>query len=350
MHDEPGPVKEGRDRPASAKPDVVLLGDGPTSLAALRSLAASCHVVRVLRAASDPATDPVRAFAATVGVPVSPLSNLAELTQIVTGMRPDAVVISSFNLILPPKILALCQFVNVHYSLLPQYRGRANVNWAIINGEPAVGISIHHVAPDLDGGNILFQEAVPIGLNDTVTSLYDRLNAIQERELGAALIRAVAGDGGIPQDSAQATYGCTRLPDDGEINWKQPTTALDRLIRALSPPFPGAFTHLETQRVVVVRAAPVSDPPIYRGRVPGRVVQRSRLEGWVDVLTGDGVLRVFELLPASSPGPPSKAAELIRSTRITLGLSRLELLQRITALEERFDLLTSGANGKLDPR
>ena len=340
-------MKHGPDSLASAKPDVVLLGDGPTALSALRSLAASCHVIHVLRAASDPATDPVRALAATLGIPVSPLSKLAELTQVVTDLHPAAVVISSFNLILPPQILALCPFVNVHYSLLPQYRGRANVNWAIINGEPAVGISIHLVSPDLDGGNLLLQEAVPIGLDDTVTSLYDRLNAIQERELGAAVIRAVAGGCGIPQDSVQATYGCTRLPDDGEIDWKQPTAALDRLIRALAPPFPGAFTHLETQRFVVVRAAPAPAPPIYRGRIPGRVVGRSRIEGWVDVLTGDGVLRIFELLQASSSGSPSPAAELVRSTRITLGLSRLDLLRRLMALEERFALLTSDAKPDL---
>jgi methionyl-tRNA formyltransferase len=321
---------------ASVKPDAVLLGDGPTALAALRSLAASCRVVRVLRAAADPDTDPVRALAGTAGIPVSALRALDELAQIVADLRPAAVVISSFNLILPPSILALSRFVNVHYSLLPQYRGRANVNWSIINGEPAAGISIHLVAPDLDSGNLLFQEAAPIRPDDTATSLYDRLNAIQERELGAAVVRAVAGDHGIPQPG-QATYGCARVADDGEIDWGQPTNAIDCLIRALTPPFPGAFTHLETQRLVIVRAAPLFDPPVYTGRVPGRVVGRSRTEGWVDVLTGDGVLRVFDIVPASPSRSPSPAASLIRSTRATLGLSRLDLLRRITALEERLE-------------
>lgn len=321
----------------STKLDAVLLGNGPTALAALRSLAVSCRVVHVLRAAANPDDDPVYTFAGTAGIPVSSVAGLDELARIVAELRPAAVVISSFNLILPPSILALSRFINVHYSLLPRYRGRANVNWSIINGEPAAGISIHLVAPDLDGGNLLFQESVPIRSDDTVTSLYNRLNTIQERALGAAVIRAVAGDHGIPQDPHLATYGCARVTDDGEIDWGQPTHTVDRLIRALAPPFPGAFTHLETQRLVIARAAPLSDPPVYTGRVPGRVVGRSRTEGWVDVLTGDGVLRIFDVVPPSS-GSPSPAAALIRSTRVTLGLSRLDLLRRIIALEERLAL------------
>ena len=326
---------------ASTKFDVVLLGDGPTALAAVRSLAASCRVVHIFRTAADPATDPVHIFAATARIPVSTLRGLGHLAQVVSELRPAAVVISSFNLILPPPVLALSQFVNVHYSLLPSYRGRANVNWSIINGEAAAGISIHLVLPDLDGGNLLFQEAVPIKPDDTATSIYDRLNTIQERELGGSVVRAVAGDPGIPQDRNQATYGCARVPDDGEIDWRESTSTIDRLIRALALPFPGAFTHLESQLLVITRAAPRSDPPSYTGRVPGRVVGLSRTEGWVDVLTGDGILRIFEVIPSSS-GSPTPAATLIRSTRATLGLSRLDLLRRIIALEERLALQTSG--------
>ncbi|MDB5608513.1 MAG: methionyl-tRNA formyltransferase [Bradyrhizobium sp.] len=336
--------------PASTRFDVVLIGDGPTALAALRSLMASCRVVHILRTAANPATDPVYMLAATAGIPVSALRGLEHLAQIVAELRPAAVAISSFNRILPPSILALSQFVNVHYSPLPRYRGRANVNWSIINGEPDAGISIHRVVPDLDGGNLLFQGSVPIGSDDTATSIYNRLDAIQERELGAAVVRAVAGDLGISQDRSLTTYGCSRVPDDGEIDWRKPTDTIDRLIRALAPPFPGAFTHLETQQLVISRAAPLSNPLVYTGRVPGRVVGLSRTEGWVDVLSGDGILRIFEVIP-SSPGTPIPAATLIRSTRVTLGLSRLDLLRRIMALEERLALLLPpGGAGSDDPR
>src|SRR4051794_413720 len=220
-------------RPASAQFDVVLLGDGPTALAAVRSLVGSCRVAHILRTAADPNSDPVYRFAETAGIAVSSLLGLEHLARVIAELRPAAVVISSFNRILPPSILGLSQCINVHYSLLPQYRGRANVNWSIINGEQAAGISIHLVVPDLDGGNLLYQESVPIELNDTAASIYERLDSIQERELGVAVARAVAGDQGIPQDRSRATYGCARVPDDGEIDWRKSTVEIDRVIRAL---------------------------------------------------------------------------------------------------------------------
>lgn len=209
------------------------------------------------------------------------------------------------------------------------------MNWAIINNEIATGITIHLVSPALDGGNVLFQEAVPIMPDDTATGLYERLNAIQLRELGSAVVRAALGDPGNPQNPEEATFGCARVAADGEIDWTQTSPAIDRLIRALTPPFPGAFTHLEMEKLVITRASPRLNPPAYAGRIPGRIVGRSAAEGWVDVLTGDGVMRLFEVAVAPFTGPSCSAAAVIRSTRCSLGLSRLDLLRRITALEDR---------------
>ena len=331
-----------------ARANVLLIGDGPTTHTALRSLVESCNVLGVLRAAAT-AADAVRAYAAENAIPVWTMDNPRELQSFVVKLRPDAVVISSFNRIIPADTLGLSRFLNVHYSPLPRYRGRANVNWAIINGEEVAAISIHLVAPGLDGGNILFQERIKISSTDTAHSLYERLNAIQERELGPAVIRAVAGDPGRPQDHRRATYGCGRVPDDGEIDWSKSSSAIDRLIRALSPPFPGAFTHLERRRLIIVHAEPRKAPPRYEGRIPGRVVDRSRNDGWVDVLTGDGILRLFEVILDSQSVAP--AAAIIRSTRTTLGLSRLDLLRYIEALEARLAISDSNAqpNSKISP-
>ena len=316
----------------SPRVNVLLLGDGPTAPAALRSLVETCAVLGVLRA-SDRSPDLVRLYAAENAVPLWTLNDPNELQRFVTELQPDVVVISSFNRIISPDVLRLSLFLNVHYSPLPRYRGRANVNWAIINGEDVTAITIHLVAPGLDDGNILFQEYVKIFPTDTAQSLYERLNEIQERELGPAVIRAVEGDPGWPQDHQSATYGCGRLPADGEIDWSKSSSAIDRLIRALSPPFPGAFTYLERRQLIIVRAEPRKAPPRYDGRVPGRIVDRSRSDGWVDVLTGDGILRLFEVIPDSQSITP--AAAIIRSTRTTLGLSRLDLLRYIEALEAR---------------
>ncbi|NUU20880.1 MAG: methionyl-tRNA formyltransferase, partial [Streptomycetaceae bacterium] len=205
-------------------------------------------------------------------------------------------------------------------------RGRANVNWAIINGDTETAISVHTMAPGLDAGGILHQETVPIGPRDTVTDLYDRLNARQRAVLADAVARRLAGDAGRPQDHSAATYGCTRLPEDGEIDWTAPTAATDRLVRALTPPYPGAFTYLGLDRLTVHRAEPAPAAPHYTGRVPGRVVLVDRSgANWVDVLTGDGVLRIHEV--AVEGGSPAPANTVLRSVKTTLGLRTSDLLR-----------------------
>jgi methionyl-tRNA formyltransferase len=317
---------------ASWRARVLLVGMGPTTESALESLLGRFEVIGLVRSAQP--DDAALALAATAGVPVRGDTTLAALTELIAADRPDCVVVSSYDRILPASLVATCPFVNVHYAPLPRYRGRATVNWAILNGEPETAITVHTLAPGLDAGGILHQEAVPIGPDDTVTDLYDRLNSRQRDVLAAAVARRISGDEGEPQDEAQATYACTRVPDDGEIEWWAPTVAIYRLVRALTPPFPGAFTWLGLSRLEIWGAAPVEDPPVYEGRVPGRVVRVSRGEGledgWVDVLTGDGVLRLHEVrVEGTIPVP---ANQLIRSVKTTLGLRTADLVRALAEL------------------
>ena len=317
--------------------DVLLIGMGPTAQSALESLLSSCRVLGVVRPVQQP-DDPVAALAARHHVKVYTDTSIGAIDELVQRLLPDCVVVSSYDRILPPWVLARRPFINVHYSPLPRYRGRANVNWAILNGEPSTAISIHALEGDLDAGRILFQQESPIGSGDTVADLYDRLNDIQARELGRAVVRHLAGDSGRPQEG-QASYGCTRLPRDGEIDWRQSTASIGALVRALVNPFPGAFTYLHGRRLTVWKAVPVTDAPRYVGRVPGRVVAVSRASGYVDVLTGDGVLRLLsEQMEGADQCAP---ASLIRSVKITLGLSTSDLLVRMQALEHEVARLTT---------
>lgn len=320
-------------RPMPAAARILLIGVGPTAASALESLAPAFDVVGVVRDAQPGSDDPVVALAAEQGIRLftDPVPSAVE--ALVSELRPDCVVVSSYNRILKPALLARCPFVNVHYAPLPQYRGRANVNWALINGEPCAAISIHVLTPDLDAGNILFQQTIPIGPADTVADLYRELNGLQREHLAESVGRLLAGDLGSPQDHAQATYGCARVPDDGEIDWSDSTSAIDRLVRALAPPFPGAYTFFAGRQLLVWQVRPVENPPRYAGRVPGRVVGRAVVEGSVDVLTGDGVLRLLEVQLAGQELAP--AAAVIRSTRDTLGLRTIDLLRRIEALEQQ---------------
>ena len=313
---------------------VLLVGLGPTTADALAALHPRFPVVGLIRQEQDEVTRQ----ASEAGVDVVQDTSLGALERLISERRPDCVVVSSYHRIIPSEVLGRCPFVNVHYAPLPAYRGRATVNWAIINGEKETAISIHTMAPGLDAGRILRQEKVPIEPVDTITDLYRKLNARQRALLGDAVDDCLAGIPGQEQDETAATYACTRVPLDGEIDWSRSTETIDRLVRALGGPYPGAFTYLGTRRLWVCRAEPLADAPAYVGRIPGRVVRVATADGFVDVLTGDGVYRLQELreedAAASMP-----ASSVVRSVKDTLGLRPSVLLERIRALERELSKL-----------
>jgi methionyl-tRNA formyltransferase len=308
---------------------VLLIGQGPTAHSAAESLLARFEVVGVVR--SD--DDGVGTLAARHGVPRLADTSVAAIEGAIRNLAPDCVVVSSYDRILPPSLLASCRFVNVHYAPLPEYRGRATVNWAILNRRADTAITIHVLVAELDAGPILYQQRVPIGRHDTVTDLYVRLNELQRAHLASAVERHLAGDPGTPQDARAATYACARVPADGEIDWSRPTEEVYALVRALTHPFPGAFTYVDGRRLIVWRAAPVDAPRAWAGRVPGRAIGRSAADGWVDVLTADGVLRLESVQLEGEARRP--ASDAITSLRATLGLRAADVLERVRALEAR---------------
>src|SRR5262249_49796937 len=138
----------------------------------------------------------------------------------------------------------------------------------------------------------LFQDSVAITPQSTVATLYRELDELQRQHLGTATSSAIAGNPGIAQDEAHASYYCTRVPSDGDIDWSSRSVDIDRLVRALQPPFPSAFTWLNLDRVYIDEVEVPDDAPHFEGRVPGRVVAVDRVTGAVDVLTGDGLVRI----------------------------------------------------------
>ena len=322
--------------------DVLLIGIGTTTLSALKSLTAKCNVVGVVRNVNTELNDdPVVSVAQQLGIQIFSDTSQKQIKSLILRFKPDCVVVSSYNQILPSELITLSTFVNVHYSPLPHYRGRANVNWAMINDEPSAAITIHQISSELDEGNILFQQLISIGFEDTIASLYDKLNEIQFQNLGETVMSLLNGDQGFPQNNAEATYCCTRLPEDGEINWSVSTRSIDCFIRALVPPFPGAYTYFQQQKMLIWQAKPVNNPPKYVGRIPGRVIGRSKSEGYVDVLTGDGVLRILQVQLEGEE--KTAAANIVKSVKSTLGLQMSDLLNRIQILAEQINKLKKNA-------
>jgi len=313
------------------RPRVMLVGLGPTSESALEGLHGHTEVVALIRDTDDSAA----ARARELGVPVIGEASLDSVRTSVQAHLPDCVVVSSYHRILPADLVQSCPFVNVHYAPLPRLRGRATVNWAIINGHTQAWISIHWLVAGLDAGGLLFQDSVPITDTSTVATMYTALNDLQRRHLAAAVRAAIRGDAGEPQDERQATYACTRVESDGEIDWQQSTHQIDCLVRALVAPYPGAFTWLGLERLYVDRAVPVEDAAPYEGRIPGRVVARREAAGTVDVLTGDGILRLHHVRLGDQPS--ARAADVIRSVRTTLGLSASDLIPLLTQFRAHRD-------------
>jgi methionyl-tRNA formyltransferase len=332
---------------------ILLVGKGPSALTALESLAEKFDVVGVIRSARPRRgqEDEVQRRARELNVLVLTDTSLAAVEQAVTEYRPDCTVISSYDRILNDRILRRSRLVNVHYALLPQYRGRATVQWGLINGEPELGITIHVITKDLDAGNILYQDRVTAGPDDTAGDIYAKLNEIQRHVLGETVEHYLCGYAGVRQDESAATYACARTPEDSEINWSDPTDRIYAQIRAfheaLSIPYPEAYSYLKGRRISIRRAVPVQNSPRHAGRVPGRVVGRSSAGGYVDVLSGDGVLRIHQVMTDDSIVHPASA--IITSTQQTLGLRTADLLERIEALSRQLDQFLTSAGPAVHP-
>lgn len=313
---------------------VLLIGLGTTTLSALESLLSRCNVQGIVRNVDivSNSNDPVVNLAEQAGIPIFSDISQQSIKSLLLKFNPDCVVVSSYHQILPPELTEISTFINVHYSPLPYYRGRANVNWAVINDESRVAITIHQIVPELDSGNILFQQLIPLQFDDNVANIYDKLNEIQQQHLAETVIKACHGYKGVPQNHTQATYCCTRLPEDGEIDWSATTRSIDCSIRALVSPFPGAYTYFQGKKLLIQSAKSLHNPPIYVGRIPGRIIGRSKTEGYVDVLTGDGILRIFEVQFEGEE--KTAAANVIKSVKSTLGLRMSDLLHRIQTLEQ----------------
>jgi len=143
--------------------------------------------------------------------------------------------------------------LNMHGSLLPRYRGRAPVHWAIIHGETATGASLHYMLEKPDAGALVDQQSVPILENDTALDVSFKVAAAAQAVLRRSLPKLIAGNADArPLDLAQGSYFGRRRPEDGRIDWRQGARAVHNLVRAVAPPFPGAFTEVNGCRLALL--------------------------------------------------------------------------------------------------
>ncbi len=181
----------------------------------------------------------------------------------VAALAPEYLLSFYYRLMLERRLLACARWaaLNLHGSLLPKYRGRAPVNWAILNGETETGVTLHYMVAKPDAGPIVAQERVPIGRDDTALTVSLAVADAAARLLERALPMLAAGPPtGRVMDLSQGSYYGGRRPEDGRINWGEPAARVHNLIRAVAPPFPGAFTELGGRRVVFEGSRWVGEP------------------------------------------------------------------------------------------
>ncbi|MEP6997078.1 MAG: formyltransferase [Betaproteobacteria bacterium] len=234
--------------------------------------------------------------AAEYGIPaIRPEDPAApEIIDRVAAARPDYIFSFYYRRILAPALLALAPrgALNMHGSLLPKYRGRSPVNWAIIHGETETGATLHYMGDKPDDGDIVAQTPVPILPDDIAGEVFVKVTVAAELTLHRVLPALLAGTAPrIRQDAAKSSYFGGRKANDGVIDWSKSAIAIHNLVRAVAPPYPGARTLIDGHPARVLRtrvldsAAPPAVAPAF-----------DIADGWIAVRCGEGgTLQVLEL-------------------------------------------------------
>jgi methionyl-tRNA formyltransferase len=227
------------------------------------------------------------------GIPVHTPEKVGtpEWVERIAQMRPDLILSVYYRSMISTKILGLARLgaFNMHGSLLPRYRGRAPINWAVLNGEPRIGMTLHRMVREPDAGAIVDQEGVDIGPRDTAEQALSKVLPCARRVLARQIGALLAGTAReTPQDLSQATYFGGRKPEDGRIDWGRPTAQIFNLVRAVTDPYPGAFTDVGGARLMVWWAEPDSLAASKGRGGPGEVLSLAPLV----VATGDGAIEL----------------------------------------------------------
>ncbi|MRW89304.1 formyltransferase [Duganella sp. FT80W] len=178
-----------------------------------------------------------------------------ELLAQVQALRPDLMFSFYYRHMLPAELLAVAPAFNMHGSLLPEFRGRAPVNWAVLHGATVTGATLHEMTVKPDAGAIVSQMEVPILPDDTAHEVFGKVQVAAEQALWRVLPSLL--DNSAPRlhnDLSKGGYFGGRKPEDGRIDWSQPGQQVYNLHRAVAPPYPGAFTDLDGVRYVIQRA------------------------------------------------------------------------------------------------
>ena len=257
----------------------------------------------------------------------------------IRAMQPDYLFSFYYRNLLSQDLLAIAKggAFNLHGSLLPRYRGRAPVNWVLVNGETETGVTLHQMTAKPDAGDIAGQRRVEIAADETALTLHRKVRAAARELLDELLPSFAAGNVKLtPQDENQASYFGKRTPADGELNWNRSAKELDNLVRAVSQPYPGAFT-FATDRKLIVWQAKVLDQQ--NDATPGTIISTAPLQ----IVCGEGVLEV--VAGQSEQGLYVRGEQLARELGLVAGMRLGPKALDAMRANKRKRVLILGING-----
>ncbi|MEO5934723.1 MAG: formyltransferase [Duganella sp.] len=266
-------------------------------------LAGGVDVALVVTHDDDPAENiwygSVRALCRERGIATAVYPDPADpaLLAALRAARPDFLFSFYYRHMLPASVLAVAPAFNMHGSLLPQFRGRAPVNWAVLHGADRTGATLHEMTVKPDAGAILAQTAVPILPDDTAFEVFGKVTVAAEQTLWGVLPALLAGT--APRrdnDLRQGGYFGGRKPADGRIDWRCDAQTVYNLHRAVAPPYPGAYTEVGGVSLTLVRArlAPTNARNTAQDLAPGLHV----VDGAIVGVCGDGGMLAISSLRA----------------------------------------------------
>jgi methionyl-tRNA formyltransferase len=258
---------------------------------------------------------PVKEFAVSHGISVYQPARIKndEAKQLFASHNADLAVVVAYGRILPEEFLRAPRrgCINVHFSLLPLYRGAAPANWAVVNGEIETGVTTMFIEPSLDTGPILLQQKTPIGEKETAPELMQRLAEIGAELLGETLSR-LNDLTPRPQHDADATFAPVLNKEDGLIDWSLSAFAIERRVRGFQP-WPNAYTSFNSKGLTIWSAEPSTTT---NTTAPGEIIAAHQDELVVSCGEQTG-LRLIEVQPESRKR--ITAREFISGARLKVG-------------------------------
>jgi methionyl-tRNA formyltransferase len=303
---------------------IVFMGTPESAVPSLQRLLDDGHeIVAVWTQPDKPAgrgnklhQSPVKEFALGHNLTVHQPAKIktAEAKALFASHEADAAIVVAYGKILPAEFLRASQHgcINVHFSLLPKYRGAAPVNWAIVNGEKETGVTTMKIVAELDAGPILFQRSTEVDEHGTAPELLARLAEIGAELLSETLSRFDSIQA-LPQRDEDATQAPMLKREDGLVDWSMDAFAIERRVRGFQP-WPNAYTSFRSQRLIIWKATPEWIEQLVF--TPGQIIE-ARGDRLI-IACGDGTaLRALELQPEN--GRRMSALDFLNGTHLKVG-------------------------------